>query len=259
MKMEISEDNPIVKEVMFKNVASHIKIYKKIEEYANWKYAMYTDAELDTAYFGFWCFDFDTIYNYSGKEMFETMYKDYPYKLKQQALNMEYSVVFSINISKYKGIHKKPPKGSSEEEKEKHYASLEPQKKEAESFAEIVSDLFAKFRCNLYESMIRKMLNEVKDRKNPTGLKVRLANVDSMFLMPTGEKLMVGYGFAFENPTDQSLAKLFFQELSDAKVSGSTIDVKFFEKQPFMQDITKLDSSCGKFTTGFVVFSKTLF
>jgi len=69
MKLDIDKENPIVKNIMFKNISSHIKTVKDIEEYGSYKYFMY--ANEDKATFSFTCLDFDKVYDFSAKEWIE--------------------------------------------------------------------------------------------------------------------------------------------------------------------------------------------
>ncbi len=66
MKLEIGEDNLIVKDVIFQNISSKVKRFKFIDEFGTYKYCM--EADENRVIFGFHCLDFDTIYNFSGKE-----------------------------------------------------------------------------------------------------------------------------------------------------------------------------------------------
>lgn len=55
-------------------------------------------------YYGFFSDDFESIYEFSGKELINTLYKDYECTLvKNDKLN-PYSVIFKISYEKYKKI-----------------------------------------------------------------------------------------------------------------------------------------------------------
>lgn len=69
MKMDISDENIIVKDVIFQNISSKVKNIRTIEEFGCYKYFMSADENKTT--FCFTCLDFESIYNYSGKEWIE--------------------------------------------------------------------------------------------------------------------------------------------------------------------------------------------
>ena len=52
-------------------------------------------------YYGFASDDFDSIYEYSGKEMINTLYKDYECLTGLKDKLVPYSVVFKISFEKY--------------------------------------------------------------------------------------------------------------------------------------------------------------
>ena len=55
-------------------------------------------------YYGFFSDDFESIYEFSGKELFNSLYKDYECTLvKNDKLN-PYSVIFKISYENYKKI-----------------------------------------------------------------------------------------------------------------------------------------------------------
>jgi len=75
--------------------------------FSYWFNSMYFINYVDTPCVFYYCFysdDFESIYNFSGKEMIDSTYKDYECILVKKADNIPYSVLFKISYEKYKQI-----------------------------------------------------------------------------------------------------------------------------------------------------------
>ena len=66
MKIDIGEDNLIIKNVMANNIVNKVKILKTVDEFSSYRYFLNADDE--KVIFAFGCLDFDIIYDFSGKE-----------------------------------------------------------------------------------------------------------------------------------------------------------------------------------------------
>lgn len=105
--MNIEESNLIVKDVIYQNMVSKIGVIKNIDEFGYYKYAIYSDfnqANIGVIYFGFSSDDFSKIFDYSGKEFIANDIKDFKYDLNVSAMNLNFSIVFKIDTSKYSKI-----------------------------------------------------------------------------------------------------------------------------------------------------------
>lgn len=126
-------------------------------------------------------------------------------------------------------------------------------------FAEKISYKFARFRVDLYSSIMHKYIKQISEKTIGEPLKVRIDEGNVKLFIPNKESLIVALGVNFKHRTDHNLAKLFFRELDDAKFGvGSTIDVKYFPQQ-VPDDIVNCLSNYKDFQAGFVQFSKFLF
>lgn len=167
-----------------------------------------------------------------------------------------YAIAFVIDIEKYKIIHEKIPKGIDDEEKKVYIKSIELLKIEMLEFATATANKLAKFRVDLYGSIMHKFIKQISEKTIGEPLKVRIDESNIKLFIPTKESLILAFGVNFKHKTDHNLAKLFFRELDDAKFGmGSTIDVKYFPQQ-IPDEIVNIESNYKEFKTGFVKFCR---
>ncbi len=250
MRMEISESNDIIKNAIKQSILTTTAIYKGIDEFGTYKYFFHIeDHNNDNFTFSFYAPDFDSIYNYSGKEWLEKDFAAFPHSVNRITISqITYSVSLIIDVLKYKSVR---GNNSSEFEDQKLRAELE-------EYAEVISSKFSSFRTDFYASAIKKHITEIKNKQVSLPIVCRLNSSNTMYLIPDEEKLLVAFGLNYESKTDSNLAKLFFRELDDAKFGlGGTVDIKFLINQ-FPDYLLKLEKNINSFNSGFVVFSKSL-
>jgi len=73
MKMDIDEENLIIKDALSSNIQGNIKKIKKIDEFGSYKY--YISFKDQSVIFCFNCLDFETVYNFSGKDYIDENFK----------------------------------------------------------------------------------------------------------------------------------------------------------------------------------------
>lgn len=173
-------------------------------------------------------------------------------------IDVNYSVIFRIDITKYARIHEKLPKDLSNEEKEKLAYENELLRKELATYSTETSKLFSRFRINLYKSVIEKMLKDIKAKAKPKPVSLKLNKENNvMFLVPIEEQLILIYGFYFPDKTEEALARNFCMELDDSKRHiKCSIEAKFYpdpNKPPI--ELKDLESNPKRFSSGFVSFS----
>ena len=133
-------------------------------------------------------------------------------------------------------------------------------RKELDVYANATANLFARFRVIYYSSVIKKMFAELKEKKSPSPMVLILNPTNSMYIVPSGDKVVLYFGVEFNQKTDISLARVFLQELEDSKrhVRGA-IDTKYYgdnSKPP--GELSGLESDPKRFSCGFISFSKNL-
>lgn len=161
---------------------------------------MYNSRYLDSPcvfYFCFYSQDFKTIYDFSGKELIETTYKDYECTLVEKDMNIPYSVMFKISYEKYKQMFESKgfikieiPKDLKPEEKEKILYENQKLKKELDEFAKITSKLFSEFKVNFYASVIRKNVTLLQEKKETKPIILKLNVNNNLFVVPQGSSIL---------------------------------------------------------------------
>lgn len=167
--------------------------------------------------------------------------------------------MFRIDISKYSRIHEKLSKDLDSEEKKKLAYENEILKKELNTYAQETSKLFAQFRVKLYKSVVEKLLREIKDKKKPSPITLKLnGGNNNLYLVPFPEQLILTYGLSFPDKTEEALAKVFCQELDECKRTvKSAVEAKYYNdpsKCPL--EIKDIEKNPQRFTSGYVSFGK---
>jgi hypothetical protein len=133
-------------------------------------------------------------------------------------------------------------------------------KQELNDFALDISDRLAKFRVNLFGSVIRKMLNELSEKRIPSSITVKLNSDNILHLIPSVDKVTLVYGINFTHKTDKSLARVFLLELEDSKRHvKNSIEAQYFpdvNKPP--AEVKNIESDYKRYSNGFLVFSKVV-
>lgn len=134
-------------------------------------------------------------------------------------------------------------------------------KKELAEFSGLTANLFARFRVNLYKSVIEKTLLDIKSKNNPKVISLKLNRENNvLFLVPAKESLVLVYGLSFPDKTEEALARVFCQELDESKRHvRSLIEAKYYSdplKPPM--ELKDVEPNPKRFASGFVSFSNSI-
>ena len=248
--MEIQDKNEIIAQITYNSIKKMEANQKTLTEFG---YFTYFITFKDNCFcMGFESEDFNKIYEYSGKTYIENEFKDYIIALNEDLGGEKWPIVLKAPLKDY-DLLKKEKKELSEEEKKQ----VEELKKKLENYAKVTSEKFSLFRVKLYASVIQQMLEDVKNKK-PTKLFSYHLNKDNiLYIFPSEDRVELIYGITFSQDTDISLAKVFLQELEEAKRHvKNCLDAKVYVKtdKDIPNDITKIDLP-GNYSNGLVVFN----
>ena len=276
--MEIQDKNEIIAQVTFNTIKKMDGNLKTLTEFGYFTYFITVDQDSNFC-MGFKSEDFNKIYEYSGKTYIENEFKDYIIALNEDLGGEKWPIVLKAPLKDYDLLNKlkkekkekKEKKDLSEEEKkqaeelkkekkdlsEEEKKQVEELKKKLENYAKVTSEKFSLFRVKLYASVIQQMLEDVKNKK-PTKLFSYHLNRDNiLYILPSEDRVELIYGITFLQDTDISLAKVFLQELEEAKRHvKNCLDAKVYVKtdKDIPNDITKIDLP-GNYSNGLVVFN----
>ena len=249
--MEIQDKNEIIAQITFNSIKKMEGNLKTLNEFGYFTYYITFDQDNNFC-MGFQSEDFNKIYEYSGKTYIENEFKDYIIALNEDLGGEKWPIVLKAPLKDYDLLNKKK-KDLSEEEKKQ----AEELKKKLENYAKVTSEKFSLFRVKLYASVIQQMLEDVKNKK-PTKLFSYHLNRDNiLYILPSEDRVELIYGITFLQDTDISLAKVFLQELEEAKRHvKNCLDAKVYVKtdKDIPNDITKIDLP-GNYSNGLVVFN----
>ena len=205
---------------------------------------------------GFSAQDFPKILEYGGKEFLDMEYKDYECIPDLEINKTKFNLGIKISLAKYKKAFEKKPKGLSEEEEEKFIEERKAIRKELEEFAKVTAEKLSNFRVKIYSYVYEKMLKEIKEKKNPKPLVFHLNEKNVVHLVPLSDNLQLVYGIDFSQKTDQSLARVFLQELKEAKnhVKNCIAGNVYVELAEVPKNIMDIDNPT-KYSNGLVVFN----
>ena len=198
--------------------------------------------------------DFKKIYDFSGKEFLEKEFKEayYTIKLNENVYDVLWDLVITVNKEKYDCLFKKKKRKSAEESGE----DIEALKKELEQVAQDVAVKFSDFRVKWYTSLIDKMLLEVKDKKNPEKFSFHLNEQNILHVLPSQDRVELIFGVSFLYKTDISLAKVFLQELEEAKRHVvNCLDAKVYQEADAVPTYISNIDKPKNYTNGLVVFN----
>ena len=132
----------------------------------------------------------------------------------------------------------------TEEEKEKFDEDRKEIRAELDKFAKSIAEKLSTFRVKIYSYALEKILKELKDNKNPKPLVFHLNEKNIVHMIPLKDNVMLVYGVDFQQPTDQSLARVFLQELKEAKnhVKNCIAGNVYAEMDEVPKNILQIDS-----------------
>lgn len=205
---------------------------------------------------GFSALDFPKILENGGKEFLESELADYECTPDCELNDKKFDLGIKINLEKYQKAFEKKPKNLSEEEEEKFLEDRKAIRKELEEFAKITAEKLSNFRVKIYSYVFEKMLKDIKDKKTPKSLVFHLNEKNIVHLVPLSDNLQLVYGIDFSQGTDQSLARVFLQELKEAKnhVTNCIAGNVYSELAEVPKNIMDIDTP-KNYSNGLVVFN----
>ena len=205
---------------------------------------------------GFSAVDFPKILEAGGKEFLDNEFKDYEVKPNCVLNKEKFDLGIKINLDKFKKAFEKKPKDLTEEQEEKFLEDRKAIRAELETFARNAAEKMSTFRVKIYSYVFEKMLRDIKDKKNPKKLVFHLNEKNVVHLVPLSDNLELVYGVDFLQNTDQSLARVFLQELKEAKnhVKNCINGNVYVELAEVPKNITDIDNP-KKYSNGLVVFN----
>ena len=209
---------------------------------------------------GFSAVDFPKILEAGGKEFLDNEFKDYEVKPNCVLNKEKFDLGIKINLDKFKKAFEKKPKDLTEEQEEKFLENRKAIRAELETFAKNAAEKMSTFRVKIYSYVFEKMLRDIKDKdknkKNPKKLVFHLNEKNVVHLVPLSDNLELVYGVDFLQNTDQSLARVFLQELKEAKnhVKNCINGNVYVELAEVPKNILDIDNP-KKYSNGLVVFN----
>ena len=205
---------------------------------------------------GFSALDFNKILENGGKEYLEKELSDYECIENCEMNKKKFDLGIKINLEKFKKAFEKKPKNMSEEDEEKFLEERKSIRAELEKFAKTTAEKLSNFRVKIYSYVFEKMLKDIKDKKKPKPLMFHLNDRNVVHLVPLSDNLQLVYGVDFLQPTDQSLARVFLQELKEAKnhVKNCIAGNVYAELAEVPKNIASIDN-LKKYSNGLVVFN----
>ena len=209
---------------------------------------------------GFSAKDVDKIYDYAGKEFLEAEYKEFECTPKCTLGGLTFDLGIKVNLGQFKKAFEKKKKNMSEEEKEKFDEDRKEIRAELEKFAKVTAEKLSNFRVKIYSYALQKMLKEVKDKpktkQEVKPLKIHLNEKNIVHMIPLKDNVMLVYGVDFQQSTDQSLARVFLQELKEAKnhVKNCIAGNVYCEFDETPKNIMDIDNP-KNYSNGLVVFN----
>ena len=200
--------------------------------------------------------DFPKILEAGGKEFLDNEFKDYEVKPNCVLNKEKFDLGIKINLDKFKKAFEKKPEGLTEEQEEKFLEDRKAIRAELETFAKNAAEKMSTFRVKIYSYVFEKMLRDIKDKKNPKKLVFHLNEKNVVHLVPLSDNLELVYGVDFLQNTDQSLARVFLQELKEAKnhVKNCINGNVYVELAEVPKNILDIDNP-KKYSNGLVVFN----
>ena len=205
---------------------------------------------------GFSAQDFNKIYEYAGKEFLDAEYKEFECNPNYTLGGKTFDLAIKVDLEKYKKAFDKKPKKMSEEEKEKFEEERKEIRAELDKFAKSTAEKLSTLRVKIYSYALEKMLKDVLDKKTVKPLDFHLNEKNIVHMVPLKDNVMLVYGVDFLQKTDQSLARVFLQELKEAKnhVKNCINGNVYVELDETPDNIKKIDNP-KNYSNGLVVFN----
>ena len=162
-----------------------------------------------------------------------------------------------VDLQKFKKAYDIKPKKMSEEDKEKFDVERKEIRAELDKFAKSTAEKLSTLRVKIYSYALEKMLKDVKDNKKTVKpLDFHLNEKNIVHMVPLKDNVMLVYGVDFLQKTDQSLARVFLQELKEAKnhVKNCINGNVYVELDETPDNIKKIDNP-KNYSNGLVVFN----
>ena len=201
--------------------------------------------------------DFNKIYEYAGKEFLDAEYKEFECKPNCKLSDQSFDLAIKVDLEKFKKAYEQKSKKMSEEEKEKFDEDRKEIRAELDKFAKTTAEKLSTFRVKIYSYALEKMLKDVKDNKKTVKpLDFHLNEKNSVHMVPLKDNVMLVYGVDFQQKTDQSLARVFLQELKEAKnhVKNCINGNVYVELDETPKNIMQVDNP-KNYSNGLVVFN----
>ena len=205
---------------------------------------------------GFSATDFKKILDNGGKEYLDTEYKEFKCTTDATIGGGKFDIGIKVDLEKFKKAFEKKKKSMSDEEKEKFDEERKPIRAELDKFAKATAEKLSNFRVKIYSYVLEKMLKAVKEKKQVKAFSIHLNNTNVLHITPLSDNVQLVYGISFDQKTDQSLARVFLQELKEAKnhVKNACPVNVYVETDEVPKNIIEIDHP-KKYTNGLVVFN----
>ena len=205
---------------------------------------------------GFSALDFNKIYENGGKEFLEKEYKEFECSTNCELQGLKFDLGIKVDLKKYQKALEKRPKNLSDEEKEKFDEERKTYRAELEKFAKETAEKLSNFRVKIYSYVLEKFLYSVSWGKPMKAISFHLNKDNVVHVTPLKDNVQLTYGINFEQSTDQSLAKVFLQELKEAKnhVKNCIAGNVYVETDEVPKNIIEIDHP-KKYSNGLVVFN----
>ena len=205
---------------------------------------------------GFSAKDFNKIYEYAGKEFLDSEYKEFEITPNSKISDRTFDLAIKINLDKYLKAFDIKNKKMTDEEKEKFDEDRKEIRAELDKFAKATAEKLSTFRVKIYSYALEKMLREVKENKKVQPLMFHLNEKNVVHMVPLKDNVQLVYGVDFLQSTDQSLARVFLQELKEAKnhVKNCIAGNVYAEMAEVPKNILAIDSP-KNYSNGLVVFN----
>ena len=209
---------------------------------------------------GFSALNFDEIYGNGGKEFLESEYKEFTCTPKCKLGDLVFDLGIKVDLSKFKKAFDKKPKGMSDEEKEKFDEDRKQIRADLDKFANQTAAKLSNFRVKIYSYVLEKMLlsvkNKDKKKEQEKAIVFHLNEKNVVHVNPLSDNVQLVYGIDFMQKIDQSLSKVFLQELKEAKnhVKNAVPVNVYVEADEVPKNVIEIDHP-KKYSNGLVVFS----
>jgi len=253
--MSIPDKNETIYQVIYTSLTGNSSI-KVLKEFGFFNYFIFPGENNASLTMGFSALDFDKIYENGGKEYLEKEYKEFKCTPNCDLGGQKFDLGITVELDKYKKAYEKKPKNLSDEEKEKFDEERKQIRAELDKFAKQTAEKLSNFRIKIYSYVLEKMLESVKNKKQVKSITFHLNEKNVIHVTPLSDNVQLVYGIDFLQKTDQSLAKVFLQELKEAKnhVKNAVPVNVYVETDEVPKNIIEIDHP-KKYSNGLVVFN----